>query len=148
MRQGQGAVARAERLPGQLKRVRDAGTPGRSGGAAASRQPAYAGQQSTADTIVEQWVVTPEVQPGQSMLLELFVSPSGTPRKGGRSYPFRVLSRPGDSGNGAALAEPGGYELGRISWFYRFLSHFQRGAVILTIGFTIALLIETIRMLL
>lgn len=95
--------------------------------ATAGAAPAAGTQYSTGPTTLAQagsarpgWSVTPYIEPGQSLVIQLLVSPVRAPRS--QHYAFRVLSRTAEDENAAPVVEHGTVALKGVGAGRRVLS--------------------------
>lgn len=65
------------------------------------------------------WVQTPPVEAGQSMLVELVITPRILHRR--QTYPFTLTSTPLDQTNAAPLKQPGLVEIKGFFWLWYYL---------------------------
>jgi hypothetical protein len=112
IRQGQSSVRRVEQLPGRAIRVGSKVVPGR---ASAQPQPTASSRQepappATAFQAIEQgWVRTPFVEPGETLMINLFIDPDNPYQT--RTYPFVVESWSLEQPEGSLIVEEGSVQI-------------------------------------
>ncbi|MEE8389683.1 MAG: hypothetical protein V3S14_02655 [Anaerolineae bacterium] len=70
--------------------------------------------------VVDAWVQTPCVEPGETLIVDLLVDPIEHSRQA-QHYPIAVTSRSVEQEDGPQIIEKGNVQIEGISWFYRLL---------------------------
>jgi hypothetical protein len=109
LRRGGSTVRRAERLPGQMARLK----PSTSSRAAAGRQ-----APSATHTILRTWVRTPFVEPGETLTVDLLISPVSS--RPDQSHSFTVFSSSVEQGDAPPVIQEGYIQSEKASWARRY----------------------------
>lgn len=109
LRRGGSTVRRAERLPGQMARLKPS-TPSR---AATERQ-----APSATHTILCTWVRTPFVEPGETLTVDLLISPVSS--RPDQSFSFTVFSSSVEQGDAPPEIQEGYIQIEKASWVRRY----------------------------
>ncbi len=89
-------------------------------------------------TVVDTWVQTPSVEPGETLVVDLLVDPIIRPRQA-QQYPITVISQSVEQEDAPLVIGEGNVQIEVVSWFHRLLPFLVLVAVItiqvLLIGF-------------
>lgn len=110
LRRGGSTVRRAERLPGQVTRLKPS--------ASSSRATAERQASPVSHTVLRTWARTSFVEPGETLTVDLLISPVRA--RPGQPYPFTVLSRSVEQEGAPPVIEEGNIQIEEASWVRRY----------------------------